>query len=168
MADVAVPRRGQSTQDYMTPREFVDAVEARFGKFTIDLAASTNNICDRWIGKDRDSLEVCWATEIGDGMGWLNPPFAQIDPWALKCRVVGGGGRRIILLTPASLGAEWFVRRVQPSALTLVLRPRLTFVGETTPYPKDLAIHLFGFGMVGLGTWRWAQARTRNGRTEAA
>jgi hypothetical protein len=33
--------------------------------------------------------------------------------------------------------------------------PRITFVDCDAPYPKDCAIHLFGFQMVGLVTWRW-------------
>jgi len=98
---------------------------------------------------------VHWWAILRGRTGWLNPPFGDLRPWAARCASEARLGAQIVMLTPASLGSEWYCDEVQGHALTLVVRPRLTFVGCTAPYPKDCAIHLFGFGMVGLGTWRW-------------
>ena len=147
---------GRSRQDYGTPDDFYRACVREWGPFLVDLAATAKNtMCSDWLGPEspiaEDSLTEVWPKVLRNGTGWLNPPFGNLRPWAAKCRE----GGRIVMLTPSSLGAEWYCDEVQGHALTLVVRPRLTFTGETTPYPKDCAVHLFGFGMVGLGTWRW-------------
>lgn len=161
-------KRGSSKQDYQTPPAFLYAVQ-QFGQIAIDLAADGPNVCERWIGQGspvaEDSFLEPWGPHVPMGnrhLGWLNPPFGEISRWARRCvsesqsRVAGV---RIVMLTPAGLGTNWFASYVQPYALTLVLRPRLTFVGEVHPYPKDLAIHLYGAGMSGIGTWRWREGR---------
>lgn len=100
---------GRSKQDYGTPWGLIRAVEARFGKLDVDLAARADNAkAPRLIGPDQDSLKVPWGPRICGGIGWLNPPFADIDPWAKKCgaETTPMNGNRIILLTPASVGAN--------------------------------------------------------------
>jgi hypothetical protein len=151
----------RSNQAYCTPEDFLHAVRANFGIIAIDLAASGPNVCDRWIGPGsalaEDALAAEWFPHVpmgGKHLAWLNPSFGDIAPWARKC-VAEGERCKIVMLTPSSLGANWYCDIVQGHALTLVVRPRLTFVGESSPYPKDIALHLFGFQMVGLGTWRW-------------
>jgi hypothetical protein len=60
------------------------------------------------------------------------------------------------MLTPASIGTEWFRRHVLGRAFVLGLSPRLTFVGTTAPYPKDLMLTVWGgpYGP-GFGCWNW-------------
>lgn len=150
---------GESQQDYGTPRRFLNAVEHRFGPIAWDLAAhERNHVCDLWIGEEQNSLAVRWATELS-GVLWLNPPFDDIAPWARKCAVEARRGARILMLTPASVGANWFWDNVNPhrDALVLTLAPRLTFVGETQPYPKDCILSAYGFGRVGFHRWKWSR-----------
>jgi len=166
----AVPRtgpsikRGSSKQDYSTPRAFIDAVAERFGSVAFDLAATRANSVAGvhcYFGQDhedaemRDALAQDW-NEL-DGVLWLNPPFADIEPWAAKCASVRHRPDWTLLLTPASIGARWFERHVKDQALVLVLSSRLTF--DKDPYPKDLMLSCFGFGARGFDTWDWkAQA----------
>ena len=86
---------------------------------------------------------------------WLNPPFGHIAPWARQCESYGVEGYKILLLTPASIGSNWFASYVFQKAMVLALNPRLTFKGCTDPYPKDLMLSLFGFGYSGFDLWRW-------------
>lgn len=146
---------GRSRQTYGTPRPFLEAVAKRFGEWpSWDLAADeSNHVCDLWIGEKQDSLTVDWHT-LG-GLLWLNPPFADIDPWAKKCAAEAAKGARILLLTPAAVGAEWYRQHVAPNAYTLALNPRLTFVGERAPYPKDCMLSVFFAGLRGFDVWRW-------------
>ena len=157
MAPAQKPHR--SKQDYRTPCEFFDAVARTFGWMTVDLAGTDSTLCPLWLGPGsdiaEDALTADWKTVLDGFPGWLNPPFSDLRPWAAKCAAEANGGARVVMLTPSSLGSEWYCDEVQGRALTLVVRPRLTFVGCDAPYPKDLAIHLWGFRMVGLGTWRW-------------
>jgi len=73
-------------QNIRTPRDVLDAVERRFGRITIDLAAENReaSVCDLFIDEAQDSLSdaTVWPTA---GVLWLNPPFKKIDPWASKC-----------------------------------------------------------------------------------
>ncbi len=148
---------GKSDQDYGTPREFILAVQHRFGRISWDLAAHEgNHVCDLWIGEQQDALSLNWAAEL-KGVLWLNPPFGDIPTWARKCAMEAKRGARILFLTPASVGTNWFWSHVNPhrDALVLPLSPRLTFVGETNPYPKDLMLSAYGFGTVGFDRWKW-------------
>lgn len=161
---------GRSKQDYGSPWPFVRACEARWGRFDVDLAATaTNAKAPRLISPEEDSLSVPWALRFRnmrrDGeyrcLAWLNPPFGEIDRWAAKCaeetngETIGSSSLRVVMLTPASIGTEWFADHVHQKALVLGVRPRLTFEGMPDPYPKDLMLSLFGFGEAGFDVWRW-------------
>lgn len=150
--------RGRSKQDYGTPRAFIRAVEARFGPLVHDLACTRENAKapSGYHFPEVDSLTRDWAKEHPHGHLWLNPPFANIEAWARKCRVEGGQRTGLLfLLTPASIGTEWFANEVHGHAHVLGLRPRLTFEGTSDPYPKDLMLSIFGMSISGFDTWRW-------------
>lgn len=144
-------------QDYGTPLCFIDAVVKRFGSLECDLAASFKNrkAAECYTIED-DSLKQSWAEDYPTGNLWLNPPFTNIAPWAEKC--TDESSRRhglILLLTPASIGANWFAEHVHHKAMVLGLSPRLTFEGETAPYPKDCMLSVYGLGFSGFDVWRW-------------
>jgi phage N-6-adenine-methyltransferase len=154
--------RKDTKQDYGTPWTFIHAVEARFGKISVDLAASPHNAkADRFIDRDRDSLSYDWR--IHDGNLWLNPEFANIAPWAEKAATMRDVKGFLFMLTPASIGSGWFERHVRGNAFVLGLSPRMTFegmapnpkTGKVDAYPKDLMLSVFGFGLHGFDTWRW-------------
>jgi phage N-6-adenine-methyltransferase len=153
--------RGKSKQDYETPRDFIEAVEKRFRRIDLDLAATAANAkAEYYFGPDhpdleaRDGLVVNWRKQRG--LLWLNPPFGNIEAWAVKCAAEAQHRPGLtLLLTPASIGTDWFREHVCGKAVVLGLSPRLTFVGEKDPYPKDLMLSVFGYGLAGFGTWRW-------------
>ncbi len=148
-------KRGRSRQDVGTPWEFIHAVEARWGKLDVDLAANEDNAKARiLLTPEADSLSVPWSRCFNGMLAWLNPPFARCDLWAAKCREEAST-MRIIMLTPASVSTEWFADHVHRHALVLAVRPRITFVGEPAPFPKDLMLTLWNFGETGFDTWRW-------------
>jgi phage N-6-adenine-methyltransferase len=155
---------GKSKQDYGTPWEFIRAVERRFGDLHVDLAAREDNAkAPLFITPEENSLKVPWdarySSVLGSGvLGWLNPPFADIDPWAEKCLLETSNSEtnfRVIMLTPASVGSCWFAEHVHRKAQVLALSPRLTFEGTKDPYPKDCMLSLFGFGASDFDVWRW-------------
>lgn len=165
----AMLARGKSKQTYQTPRDFLDAVEAKFGRITWDLAALQQNAVGTWNDhKDapyfgpshprpshRNALspDCIWPTV---GVNWLNPPFDDIAPWAEKCAAWKPEGMSVtLLLTPASVASNWFAMHVHRKAFVMPLSPRLTFVGETHPYPKDLMLSVFSNFAVGFEPWRW-------------
>ena len=147
-------QRGQSKQDYATPRDFRLAVRYRFGCIETDLAASLENTLARdFISQHKNSLVQNWA-KMTPGLCFLNPPFDNIAPWAAKCAAEAKLGARILLLTPASIGTNWFAEHVWGNALVLALRPRLCFDGKN-PYPKDVMLSCFNLGDPGFECWKW-------------
>ena len=154
-----------SIQDRSTPKSLVNEIAYRFGViFVIDLAASNENKkCPYFIGEKENSLIQPWKEMIEaasseyvlNDCAWLNPPFKSVGPWMEKCKIESAKGCKIISLTLSSLGSNWYRDHVEGNALTLILRNRVTFEGCKDPFPKELMLNLWGFGMSGLGFWRF-------------
>lgn len=150
---LSVPKqnKGQSKQDYETPDCFMTAISRVFGKPQVDLAASNNNTkCTIFLTEGADSLIKNWAEDFilkqyKPLLCWLNPPFANIKPWAKKCAEESEKGAKILMLVPASVGSNWFKNYVYEIAHVLFLSPRMKFVGCKNPYPKDLMLVAYGF-----------------------
>lgn len=147
-------KRGKSEQEVGTPRVFLDAVEERFGRICVDLAASESNaVCASFFDEEQNSLVQDWS-EL-EGTCWLNPPFANIAPWAEKLSSVRDRLGWTLMLVPASVGSNWYREHIQDKCFELYLNGRITFVGSEQGYPKDLALFCAGFGVRGSDTWRW-------------
>ena len=146
--------RGKSEQDVQTPRDLLDPIEKRFGLIAFDLAASEGNVCEYFYTPDDDSLSCSWTGNVV-GLAWLNPPYSNIEPWAEKCAAETKKGARILLLVPASVGANWFQRHVVPNAHVIELMGRVKFVGHTQGFPKDLVLCVFWAGLTGRSSWKW-------------
>lgn len=146
--------RHRSKQDYETPWAFIRAVEARFGPLWFDLAADAKNTKSAaYFSELDDSLKQPWHEMAG--LLWLNPPFANIAPWAKKCAEEARLGARILLLTPASVDSNWWDAYVHACAGVLFVNPRISFDGKN-PYPKPMALSCYN--MLPAGSympWRW-------------
>lgn len=156
---------GSSKQDYATPDDFIAAVTKRFGDLAFDLAADSSNArAEKFYTKEDNSLVQDWTALRGNL--WLNPEFADIDPWAKQCAQSAiwmpehESDRKIFLLTPASVGANWFCEWVYGRARVFFLNGRLTFIGQDDPYPKDCILSVFGLPP-GFEVWRWKPERVK-------
>ena len=153
-----MPRQkpGKSETVVATPWEFVNAVKSLVGikHFDIDLAAdATNSKGLGFLSKKDDSLSLDWDQLLeGGAWGWLNPPYDDIEPWVRKA---AHANSHIAVLVPASVGSVWWHNFVHEECFILFPRPRITFVGHKYPYPKDLALLLYGSGETGYDTWKW-------------
>lgn len=150
---------GRSRQDYGTPKELLTAVQRRLkvNHFTVDLAAShENTVCELYFTEECNSLAQNWLVASRGGWAWLNPPFADLAPWVTKAAVESATGAHIAMLVPSSVGSNWWKKWVEPFAYVAHLTGRLTFVGETTPYPKDCSLLFYQPGwFVGSTCWDW-------------
>ena len=163
----------RSVQEVQTDPRFIKAVEERFGALSFDLAADASN-CQAGAGnyfgpgsaRAVDSLKQDWSALSGNL--WLNPPFSRIGLWADKCaawqRGLGERGdfdNRILLLVPASVGANWWRDYIDKKAAVKFLNGRLTFVGHTAPYPKDMALCIYSLKSLvekgGYAVWNWSK-----------
>lgn len=148
-----------SKQTYATPREFIAAVESKFGTIGFDLAAEvetsvTGLAC---FTKEDDALKQEW---LGNASGWLwlNPPFGDIGSFAEKCAIESAKGARILMLVPASIGSNWFRDHVLGKAMVFGLNPRMSFDGKN-PYPKDLMLCVYANGVHGFDQWVWRKPK---------
>ena len=166
-------KRHVSRQDIATPREFIKAVELRFGPIGLDLAAETHNkVTEDYIGPGsvlgEDSLEQPWGEFTRTNL-WCNPEFEHIGLYAEKaaseCRERSNW---MFLLGPASVDSNWFNSHVLNKAFVMPLAPRITFVGQDEPYPKGLFLAAYGFGVYGWAPWRWRESRRRIAKIIAA
>jgi phage N-6-adenine-methyltransferase len=156
-----IQKPGRSVQEVATPPELLNAVKDRLciGDFSIDLAASEENkVCPTYFSAGlNDALaEGCiWSEESG-GWAWCNPPYANIGPWVEKACNEAVRGAQIVMLVPASVGSNWWRDWVEPFAYQVFLNGRVTFVGHTAPYPKDLALLLYApWFFHGYEIWNW-------------
>jgi hypothetical protein len=125
-------------------------------------------VCDQYLTRQDDSLFVPWAEVLGDGLGWLNPPFNAIPRWARKCRDEALLGARVLFLVPASVASEWYWSYCAGYE-TISICPRLVFdgtpvnpkTGRPDPFMKDLMLVNFGNRLdvpesqATLARWRW-------------
>lgn len=155
-----------SKQDYQTQAELMAAIVARFGPISFDLAAHAGNKqspnyfapCtgpDGPLPFDKeafgiDAFDHSWEYLSTNrfrrdghiGLLWLNCEFNDIPLWAARCRDEAKKGANILLLTPASVGSNWFTNLITPYADTYLLKPRLSFIPRRT-YIKDCMLSHF-------------------------
>jgi len=152
--------RHRSKQDVATPVELIYAVEEVFGKIDFDLAASKKNskAGKTFFSRADNSLARDWEVAVGtSGVGWLNPPYADIEPWVAKAASYSSSPMTILVLVPASVGSVWWRKYVHDEAEVLFLSPRVRFVGHNQGYVKDLALLVYGRN-ASKGVyrpWRW-------------
>lgn len=135
---VSISTGKDSKQDVGTPRDFLDAVEARFGKIAFDLAASVDNaVVPHYFDKETDSLKQDWSKL--DGLLWLNPEFAEIEPWVQKAAETQFQHRFLCLL-PSGFRTGWYRRWCKNRCHTYILEGYFKFVGHKLAFPKDLML----------------------------
>lgn len=161
-----VPKQQPQTskQDVGTPPEFIATVEKRFGKITLDLAAHEgNHVCDRWFGPggiEVDSLSFVadWTEYALGGISWLNPQFDNITNFVRKCAAEKQRGAKIAVLLPMALETKWYTNYVYRQAYTLILKPRLKFVGHKNVFPKGLILAYYDnlfYPKQAIEVWDW-------------
>jgi len=156
-----------SNQVVSTPIEFLQAVEARFGTISFDLAANyENNVVRRLQTIDGERsrnyyfgpgslLHVNSFMKQWSGLGdlaWLNPPFEDIEPWAERCHLQCALHRqRIALQLPAAVCTNYFIENINPYAYVLEVTPRV-YKTEV----RDVCLAMFEpSGYKGREVWRW-------------
>lgn len=110
-----VGRRGARPEvdDRGTTAELFDPLNARYGPFTIDVAASAANTrCDRFYDVATDGLAQPWAGE----RVWCNPPFSALPTGAWTAKAWAEvDAEVIVMLLPANRTEQrWWQHHVEP------------------------------------------------------
>jgi len=124
------------TDDWATPQNLFDELDA-IHNFTLDVAASsTNHKTSHWFGLDhedpllRDGLAISWE----NNRVWCNPPYGrQIKDWVKKAHHESVNAE-IVMLLPARTDTAWFHDYAIRHKVTFI-RGRLKFGNGMSPAP---------------------------------
>ena len=131
------------TDDWATPQDFFDQLDAIY-HFTLDAAASsTNHKTPNWFGLDhenpkyRDGLAVTWK----NNRVWCNPPYGrEIKDWVKKAHDEAKHAETVMLL-PARTDTKWFHDYAIQHKVTFI-KGRLKFGNGNVaaPFPSILVV----------------------------
>ena len=130
-------------QDWETPHELFDPINAEF-RFTLDAAASeTNAKAKSFFSIEEDGLKRDWGTECV----WVNPPFGDggypLVDWVRKGYVSSRHGATVVMLIPARTNTNWFHDICLRYGEVRFVRGRPKFVGATHGLPQPLCLVVF-------------------------
>jgi len=127
------------SDEWETPREFFDAVNAAF-HFDLDVCATNANAkCKRYFTREEDGLLRMWK-----GVCWMNPPYGrEISLWVRKAYESSLNSSTVVVcLLPARTDTAWWHDYVLGYAKIInFIRGRLKFSGKgPAPFPSALVV----------------------------
>lgn len=143
------PLMSSATDDWATPQDFFDSVNAELGPFTMDVCATKENKkCPSFYGLDVgiDGLTAPWhLNAIPGSKCWMNPPYGRvIGKWIAKASLEASKGCTVVALLPARTDTKYFHDYIynKPGVEIRFLRGRLKFGGSknSAPFPSMLVI----------------------------
>ena len=132
-------------QDWCTPQQFFDELDAEF-HFVLDAAAThQNSKCKRCFTPEDDGLIQNW--DMG-GAVYCNPPYGkEIGLWVKKAYEEAQKGTTIVMLRPARTDTKYFHEYIYHKAEIRFVKGRLKFTDEngtpkgTAPFPSMVVIY---------------------------
>lgn len=132
-------------QDWCTPQQFFDELDAEF-HFVLDAAAThQNSKCKRCFTPEDDGLIQNW--DVG-GAVYCNPPYGkEIGLWVKKAYEEAQKGTTIVMLIPARTDTKYFHGYIYHKAEIRFVKGRLKFTDEngtpkgTAPFPSMVVIY---------------------------
>ena len=124
-------------QDWCTPQQFFDELDAEF-HFVLDAAAThQNSKCKRCFTPEDDGLIQNW--DMG-GAVYCNPPYGkEIGLWVKKAYEEAQKGTTIVMLIPARTDTKYFHEYIYHKAEIRFVKGRLKFTDENGT-PKGTAL----------------------------
>lgn len=119
--------------EWFTPPDLFDEISAKYGPFTLDVAAdSLNTKCVEYFTAEQDGLKQSWRGRV-----WCNPPYRDLIKWVRKAyeETLSGRCQIAVLLLPAHTSTAWFHDYALPFAELYWVRGKRKFGGQ-----KDRAL----------------------------
>ena len=140
MAGFTSGMRSSLSNEWTTPRDLFDELDAEF-KFDLDAASTDDNtLCEKHYTEVDDGLSQPWE----DFHVWCNPPYGrQIGEWVKKAAETVGGGL-VVCLVPARTDTRWWHEWVVGCATEVrFIRGRLKFgdSGSGAPFPSAVVVY---------------------------
>ncbi len=127
--------------DWETPKDIFDALDAEFGPFTLDAAASSTTAkCLTFFTEAQDGLAQDW----GVNRTWVNPPYGRrLGLWVEKAINASAAGATVVMLVPARPETVWFREAFEHASDVRFHSGRITFVGAPNPAPFPSVAFVF-------------------------
>lgn len=129
------------TDQWATPQDLFDKLNARFG-FTLDVCAlDWNHKCPKYFTPEDDGLIQDWGNEIC----WMNPPYGkEISKWMRKALEASLLGATVVCLIPARTDTAWWHDYAMRGEIEFI-RGRIKFIskngkGDAAPFPSAIVI----------------------------
>lgn len=130
-----------NTDEWATPQDFFDALNAEF-HFTLDVCATAENAkCEAYYSREMDGLSRPWAGNV-----WCNPPYGKtIGLWCRKAsEEIQKDADVIVMLIHARTDTRWFHEYIynKPGVEIRFVKGRLKFGGApyNAPFPSMVVI----------------------------
>lgn len=135
-----------ATDEWPTPRDFFDRLDAEF-HFELDVCATAENAkCGRYFTRADDGLAQEWR-----GVCWLNPPYGrEIAKWIAKASSSARDGATVVCLVPARTDTRWWHdhiwdasrNRPRRGVEVRLVRGRLRFgdAEASAPFPSAVVV----------------------------
>ena len=128
-----------TSDDWATPQDFFDALDAEFG-FALDVCASpTNTKCLNYFTRAEDGLSQDWGRE----RCWMNPPYGrEIKAWMQKAVEASRQGALVVCLVPARTDTAWWHDYAARADEIRFVRGRLRFgnARHSAPFPSAVLV----------------------------
>lgn len=132
------PHFSSRSDDWATPQDFFDRLDAIF-EFTPDPCADAKNAkCARFFTRADDGLTQCWDGE----RVFMNPPYGrEIGPWVKKASEARA---LVVCLLPARTDTRWWHDYVvEGGGHVIFLKGRLRFGDGEAPAPFPSAVIIY-------------------------
>lgn len=130
------------TDEWETPQDFFDALDAEF-HFTLDPCATPENAkCKKYYTKAEDGLRQDWQGETV----FCNPPYGRaIKDWVKKCYEESQKpNTTVVMLIPARTDTSYFHEYIYGKAKEIrFIRGRLKFGKAKHPAPFPSMVVVF-------------------------
>lgn len=139
MSGFTTGMRSSLSNEWTTPRDLFDELDAEF-HFDLDVASTDENaLCERHYTMADDGLLQPW-----EGSVWCNPPYGrEIGKWMRRAAESNWGGVTVCLV-PARTDTAWWHDWVAGCATEVrFVRGRLKFGGSDSgaPFPSAIVVY---------------------------
>jgi phage N-6-adenine-methyltransferase len=128
------------SDDWATPQDVFDRLDARYGPLTLDVAATAENAkCERYFTRSADGLAQEWTGRV-----WMNPPYGHaLNAWMRKAwEASQTTADLVVCLVPVRSDTRWWHEYAQRGEVEL-LRGRLHRGGAPRAAPFASAVVVF-------------------------
>ena len=135
------------SEDWETPAWLIEEIDAKYGEFDLDPAATAANAKARnYFTKEQDGLKQDWRGNV-----FVNPPYGRGSSRAWVAKAVNeiilpDHAQQVVMLLPARTDTRWFQDDVMSYAYNVdFVRGRVAFeqdrvAGNPAPFPSIVVV----------------------------